>query len=172
MILGVINYQAEEHFTVSDANGNLISGIDTSTFTVYIYNPSGAEVSSLVSTSIVEIGNGNYKLLFTPNVTGTWYINVTHPTYFPWGKNDDVQVYNGDISDVYDNVIRTLGLVHHNFYIDQTTYDDYGNMTSARVRIYSDTSSVGTDNNVIETYLITADAIACGQFNYWTQVKL
>ena len=45
-------------------------------------------------------------------------------------------------------------------------------MISARVRIYSDAASVGTASNVIETYLITADATACGQFNYWTQVKL
>jgi len=172
MILGVVNKQAEEHFTVSDTDGNLISGIDTTAFTIYIYNPSGAEVSSSVNGRIVEIGDGSYKLLFTPDVTGTWYANVTHPSYFPWGKNDDIQVYDGDISDVYNNVIKTLGLTHHNFYIDQTAYDDHGNMISARVRIYSDSASVGTDTNVIETYLITADATACGQFNYWTQVKL
>jgi hypothetical protein len=170
MILGVINQQAEEHFTVADTHGNLISGIDSTAFTIYIYNPSGIEVSASVSASIVEIGNGSYKLLFTPNVTGTWYINVTHPTYFPWGKNGDVQVYNGDLSDVYDNVIKTLGLVHHNFYIDNTSYDEFGNMVAGRVRIYSDSASVGSDVNVIETYLITADGTACGRFNYWTQI--
>jgi len=118
------------------------------------------------------IGEGSYKLLFTPALTGTWYVNITHPTYFPWGKNDDIQVYDGDISDVYNNVIKTLGLTHHNFYIDQTSYDDHGNMISARVRIYSDKNSVGTDHDVIETYLITADAVACGQFNYWTQITI
>jgi len=172
MILGVINQQAEEHFTVADSNGNLISGIDTTAFTIYIYDPNGIEVSASVSASIVELGDGSYKLLFTPNLTGTWYANITHPIYFPWGKNGDVQVYQGDISDINDNVIKTLGLVHHNFYIDQASYDEHGNMISARVRIYSDAASVGTASNVIETYLITADATACGQFNYWTQVKL
>ena len=77
-----------------------------------------------------------------------------------------------DITDIHNNIIKTLGLVHHNFYIDQTTYDDFGNMVSGRVRIYSDSASVGTNTNIIETYLITADATECGQFNYWTQVKI
>ena len=71
--------------------------------------------------------------------------------------------------DIYDIVRRTLGLVHHNMYIDEPVYDDVGNMISARVRIYSDAASVGTDTNVIETYLITADGTECGQFNYWQQ---
>jgi len=169
MILGVIDQQVEEHFTVSD-NGNLISGIDSTAFTIYIYNPSGTEVSSSVSSSIVELGNGSYKCLFTPNVTGIWYINVTHPTYFPWGKNDDVQVYQGDITDLYNNVIKTLGLVHHNFYIDQATYDDFGNLVSSRVRIYDSAANVGTNTGVIETYMLTADATECGKFTYWKQV--
>jgi len=172
MILGVIDQQVEEHFTVADNDGNLISGIDSTAFTIYIYNPNGIETSSSVSASIVEIGNGSYKLLFTPNVTGIWYANIIHLTYFPWGKNDDIQVYQGDITDIHNNVIKTLGLVHHNFYIDNTTYDDYGNMISSRVRIYSDSASVGTDTNIIETYLITADGTECGKFNYWAQVKM
>lgn len=76
------------------------------------------------------------------------------------------------MTTIYDIVRKTLGLVHHNFYIDQTVFDDNGNMVSARVRIYSDSVSVGTDTNVIETYLITADSTECGQFNYWQQVSI
>ena len=74
------------------------------------------------------------------------------------------------MSEIYDIVRKTLGLVHHNMYIDEPVYDEVGNMISARVRIYSDAASVGTNSNVIETYLITADGTACGQFNYWQQV--
>lgn len=172
MILGVINQQVEEHFTVVDNNSNLISGIDSTAFTTYVYNPDGIEVSNLVNENVIELGSGNYKYLFTPNSTGIWYVVLIHPVYFPWGKTGDIQVYQGDITDIHNNIIKTLGLVHHNFYIDQTTYDDFGNMVSARVRIYSDSASVGTNTNIIETYLITADATECGQFNYWTQVKI
>ena len=45
-------------------------------------------------------------------------------------------------------------------------------MISARVRIYSDAASVGTSNNVIETYRITADGTECGQFSFWKQVVI
>ena len=170
---GVINQQVEEHFTVADKHGNLISGIDTTAeLTVYVYNPNAAEVESIVGNGFVELGDGNYKYLFTPNLEGTWYVVITHPTYFPWGKTDDVQVFNSDISAVYDAVIRTLGLVHHNIYIDNTDYDEFGNMTSGRLRIYSDAASVGSNSNVIETYLITADGTECGKFSYWKQVKI
>lgn len=172
MILGVINKPVDEHFTVSDRNGNLISGIDSSSFTVHVYNPLAVEVTPSVSGFFTELGDGNYKYTFTPDMNGIWYAIVTHPLYFPWGKTDDIQVYDGDLTMIYDSVIRTLGLVHHNIYIDNTIYDDNGNMTSARVRIYSDAVSVGSNSNVIETYLIQADGTACGQFSYWQQIKI
>ena len=170
MIQGTINEPVSEHFTVADANGNLISGIPPGQFTLYVYNPTGIEVSGSVSGSIVELGSGNYRYVFTPDDEGTWYVTATHPTYFPWGKSDDVQVFNADLSDIYDSVEKALGLSKHNMYIDDPTYDEHGNMISARVRTYSDAGSVGTANNVIETYRITADGTECGQFSYWKQV--
>jgi hypothetical protein len=172
MILGVINQPTDEHFTVSDKNGNLISGIDSTAFTVHVYNPLGVDVTLSVSGTFTELGDGNYKYTFIPNINGTWYVVVTHPTYFPWGKTGDVQVYDGDLGQVYQSVLKTLGLVHHNFYIDNPVYDEHGNMVTARVRIYSNASSVGTDNDVIETYLIQADGTQCGQFSYWKQVSV
>ncbi len=172
MIHGVKDKPVDEHFTVSDAAGNLISGLDTTSFTVYTYNPSGVELAGSLSDYFVELGDGSYKYIFIPDVNGVWYANVTHPVYFPWGKTDDIYVDDTDLSGVYEIVRRTLGLVHHNMFIDEAIYDDFGNMTSARVRIYSDAASVGTNNNVIESYLITADAQACGQFSYWQQVVI
>lgn len=170
MIQGVLNEPVSEHFTVADANGNLISGIPPVQFTLYVYNPSGSEVSGSVSGSITELGSGNYRYVFTPNTEGTWYVNATHPTYFPWGKADDIQVFNADLSDIYTSVAKTLGLSKHNMYIDDPTYDEYGNMISARVRTYTDKASVGTASNVLETYRIEADGTECGQFQYWKQV--
>lgn len=172
MIHGVKDQQVDEHFTVSDSAGNLISGIDGSAFTVFVYNPSDAEVSGSVSGFFTELGDGSYKYTFTPDLIGIWYVVVTHPIYFPWGKLDDVNVDEASLTDVYNDVVKTLGLVHHNIYIDNTTFDEHGNMIAGRVRLYSDPGSVGTDSNVIETYLITADGTACGQFSYWQQVKI
>jgi YD repeat-containing protein len=173
MIHGVKDQPVDEHFTVCDSNGNLITGLDTTTsFTAYVYDPDGNNVTGSVSGSFTELGDGNYKYTFTPNANGVWYVNVTNPTYFPWGKNDDVYVDESDISGIYEIVRKTLGLVHHNMYIDEPVYDEVGNMISARVRIYDDEANVGTDTGVIESYLITADGTQCGQFNYWQQVKI
>ena len=171
MIHGVKDQPVDEHFTVSDSFGNLISGIDTtSAFTAYVYDPSGANVTGSVSGFFTELGDGNYKYTFTPSDNGIWYVNVTHPEYFPWGKNDDVYVEETDLTAIYEIVRRTLGLVHHNMYIDEPTYDEHGNMIAARVRIYDDEANVGTDTGVVETYRIESDAEACGQFTYWKQV--
>lgn len=170
MLHGVKDQTVDEHFTVSDADCNLVPGIDTSSFVVHVYNPSGTDVESTVGIGFTELGDGNYKYSFTPDVNGVWYVVVIHPIYFPWAKTDDVVVDTADMTEIYETVRRTLGLVHHNMYIDNPTYDEFGNMVAARVRIYSDAASVGTNSNVIESYLITADGTACGQFDYWQQV--
>jgi len=172
MIHGVKDQPVDEHFTVSSSNGNLISGIDATAFTVHTYNPSGSDLAGSLSDFFTGLGNGSYKYTFTPDVNGIWYVVVTHPIYFPWGKTDDIYVDEADLTSIYEIVIRTLGLVHHNIYIDQAMYDEHGNMISARVRIYSDAASVGGDTNVIETYMITADGTECGQFDYWKQAKI
>lgn len=172
MIHGERNVPVDEHFTVVDKNNNFIAGIDSTEFTVFVYDPNNNEVSSSVTGFFTELGDGNYKYTFTPNINGVWYVMVKHPIYFPWGKSDDVKVDEGSQTEIYNTVIRTLGLVHHNIYIDNADYDEYGNMVSGRVRIYSDEASVGTNSNVIETYLITSDGTECGKFSYWKQVKI
>jgi hypothetical protein len=71
---------------------------------------------------------------------------------------------------IYRDVVRTLGLSHSNIFIDQTVYDSFGNLIGARVRIYSDALSVGTNVNIIETYKIDVDSSELGKFNYWKQL--
>jgi hypothetical protein len=44
-------------------------------------------------------------------------------------------------------------------------------MYGARLRIYSDSSSVGTTMNVLATYQITAQTTGIGKFSYWKQVE-
>jgi hypothetical protein len=67
---------------------------------------------------------------------------------------------------------RLLGLLHENISIDQPVYDEHGNLSGARVRIYSEAGSVGTDSDVLATYTITAPSTAPGQFTTWNQVKI
>jgi|WetSurSiteA1Bulk_404760.scaffolds.fasta_scaffold00566_12 hypothetical protein len=169
-MFGVVNQQVEECFSVYSECSGFISGIDSTAFTSLIYDPTGTEVSGTVGNGFVDLGNGNYKYLFTPNSVGAWYVGVIHPQYFPWGKFDEVQVYTADLTMIYRDVIRTLGLSHSNVFIDQTQYDSFGNLIGARVRIYEDALSVGTNVNIIETYKIEVDASELGKFNYWKQL--
>lgn len=50
---------------------------------------------------------------------------------------------------------RILGLTQENHYLDTAVYDDNGNMTSCRIRIYTVAGSVGTDSDVLATYNVT-----------------
>jgi hypothetical protein len=55
-------------------------------------------------------------------------------------------------------LLRMLGLLQENQYLDQTTYTIFNGqklLSSGRIRTYSDAVSVGTTNNVIATYNIT-----------------
>ena len=62
-----------------------------------------------------------------------------------------------DTGTTLDALIKkALGLSQENFYIDQTVFDANGNMTSCRIRTYSVAGSVGTVNDVLATYTVTA----------------
>jgi hypothetical protein len=58
-----------------------------------------------------------------------------------------------------DGIERALGLMQENYYLDQTSYADYNGaklLTSGRIRTYSEAGSVGTDSDVLATYLVAA----------------
>lgn len=146
----------QEDFTVTDENDDLVIGLDDSDFTKVLYDPNGNEVSSSITITISELGYGNYRASLSLNIIGTWYIVVYHPVYFPWGKKDFIQVYNNDFDSINTLLTRALGLLQENQYIDNTNYDDNNNLTSCRVRIYSDMAKVGSNESVLATYLVTA----------------
>lgn len=81
--------------------------------------------------------------------------------------------FGESINTIDSDLKRTLGLLHENIFIDNPIYDENNNLINARVRIYSVTESVGSDDNVIGSYLISSDGSAGpGKFNYWSQIKL
>jgi len=171
MILGRVGVQSHEDFSVTDSSNNLVAGIDSTAFTYHIFDPSGNEVGGSVSVSISELGNGHYRLTFTPNVVGMWYVSAYHTTYFPWGKTGSVQVFSNDFDTIETLVTRILGLTQEDFYVDNTTWDSHHNMLTSRIRIYSNPSSVGTGNDVIATYLMDATYDTNGDMETYKVVK-
>lgn len=95
-----------------------------------------------------------------------------------WSVDDTTDDFNSvyteqlNINIDKNKIDRILGLVHENIFIDQTVFDEYGNMTSARLRVYDTAANVSTDNGVIGAYRITAQPNGPGKFTRWKQVKM
>jgi hypothetical protein len=155
MILGRVGQTVLEDFTVADSSNNLVSGIDSTSFIVHLFDPSGNEVSSSSNVTISELGYGHYRSQLIPTTVGMWYMVAYHPTYFNWGKSGSIQVFSNDFDTITTLLTRVLGLTQENFYIDNTVYDENQSLTSGRIRIYSDATSVGSNNNITATYNIT-----------------
>lgn len=83
-----------------------------------------------------------------------------------------IDILNETCNEISTDLKRALGLIHENIFIDLPSYDDNSNLISARVRIYSNSSSVGTNNDIIGNYLIESDSIGAGKFSTWRQVKI
>jgi hypothetical protein len=86
--------------------------------------------------------------------------------------NTNTEAISAAVMENQDYLKRIIGLVHENIFIDNPVYDGDGNLTSARLRIYSNPSDVGTANNVIGTYQITAPGDGAGRFTSWKQVRV
>jgi len=157
MILGKLSEPVHEDFSVTDINNNLVPGIDSTAFTYHIFNDNGNEVTSIVPVAITELGFGHYRASFIPNSVGIWMLSVYHSLYFPWGKTGSIQVFGHDFDSIAELVIRILGLTQENFSIDNTVYDTSGNLTSGRIKIYNNSSNVGTGSGIIATYTIEAE---------------
>lgn len=152
-----------EDFIVFDDNNLPVTNIQTSDCEILLFDPAGNEVSNSITVIISELGYGVYRSKFVPNSIGTWFLLVKHPTYFPWGKASNIEVSSTSLESIADILIRILGLVQENFAIDNTLYDDNGNMIYSRIRIYSNEESVGTEDDVITEYDVNATYTETGQ---------
>ena len=97
---------------------------------------------------------------------------LSNPTIANWVWEENLSNHDGTSAKMGGLLQRIGGLVHENIYIDNPIYDGDGNMTSARLRLYSAPGSVGTANDVIGTYEITAPSDGAGRFTSWKQVKI
>jgi hypothetical protein len=82
-----------------------------------------------------------------------------------------LDIIDSKCTEISNDLKRVLGLVHENIFIDLPSYDDNSNLISARLRIYSSPSSVGTNNNILATYIIESDSSGPGKFTNWKQVR-
>lgn len=171
--------QIYENFRMVDFNNNPISGEPDNAFTKTLFDPNGNEVSKTIpgGVTITEMCSGSYRAVYTPTSIGGWFIVIVHPDYFPWGKAGETKIYENDFDTLQNNITRELerllGLAQENYFFDQCGYNTKGNLTSGRIRIYSDPNSVGTDNDVTDIYQITATYVSGGcQMTSYKVVKI
>ena len=136
--------------------------------------------------NMTELGDGSYYYDYTNYDSEKDYAivcdgggSLTDIERYKFAGNEN---YINDIENMFDNNIilngiqtdlkKTLGLMHENIYIDETIYDAHGNLSDARVRIYSNSGSVGTVDDVIGTYMITSVGDGAGRFASWRQIEV
>jgi hypothetical protein len=136
-VLGKKDTPLIDDFLVLDGSGTPVSGISSGAFTVALYNPAGTDVSGTVPVTIVELGGGNYRATFTPTSVGDWLLIVTHALYFPWGKQENYQVFE----QLFDD-ITTEDLGPGNRVVEVTVVDTLAApIASTWVEIYNATST-------------------------------
>jgi hypothetical protein len=152
-----------------------ISPEENATITYKIFDPTGTvEVVSEQNTSY-NINTQSY--IDTLVISGSWTSQEIGSYLIVWAVSDTEDDFPGVLTeDLQINMDETkidkiLGLVHQNIYIDEAGYDLYGNLSSARIRIYSDSSAVGTTSNIISTYRITSINTEMGKFTTWKQIE-
>lgn len=154
--------QIIEEFTVIDENNNFITGLTTLDFTIELYNSYNenvANISTGIEVEVIEVGNGIYRITFTPDDLGSWSLYLYHNIYFPYGKAENYNCvdYLGEINPETEELLkRVLGLSQENYRIFTPVYDTNNNMISATIKIYA--SALDCENNInpIASYAVTS----------------
>jgi hypothetical protein len=158
---------------ISQLTGNLKLKDKTGTDRTVVNSTSSFVIidSTCVSGSIELIGTGGFTDNSGPNcnVDTEAFISLLTIADGVWDEAYSEHLNAGSFGGILQ---RMAGLMHENIFIDTPVYDGDGNLTSARVRIYSAAGSVGTANDVIGTYTITAPGDGPGRFTQWSQVRI
>lgn len=137
--------QVTTYFSVADDDGNPVTGL--SSFTEELYNPSDSEVSGSITVTITELAGGAYKVTFTPDTVGHWYLRIKDATYFPWGKSEDFSCTLVD----WDDISFMKQMVSGRWKIDESVnqmifYEDDNSTEIARFNLLDENGSAAFTN--------------------------
>jgi len=112
---------------------------------------------------------------FASDGDGTATIDYQQVTDAVWNAPLASYVSSGSFGKLLQeqgiNIMKVLGLVHQNIQIDQTQYDQDGNLVSARIRLWEEGANVGSDVvTPLATYIMSCGSNGASKFTYWKQV--
>ena len=154
-----------EDMAVINKAGNPVTGLLQEDFDIILYNPNNEQVANIsggIEVTLEEIGEGLYRVAFTPNEFGNWTLLIYNTTHFPFGKAGSyiaVESLRGVTQEIEDMIKRILGLSQENYRIFNPTYiikAQQSCMTSATIKTYPTAIDVENDTNVIAEYKVTA----------------
>ena len=172
----VINRGEDIGFTLQLIKSDGQSVEENATVTYRIFDPTGSVELVSEQSTVFNSTTKSYIDTLVPSIS--WADQEVGSYLIVWsvsGTDDDfAETYTEDLQINIDEtkIDKILGLVHQNILIDETGYDLHGNLSNARVRIYSDSVSVGTNNNIIATYEITSISTDTGKFTTWSQKEI
>lgn len=140
----------------------------------------------LAVVDLVHRAKGRYEGTWTPADIGTYtalfitYVDAGHvvESMIYTREGELVAVTQSHIDDLAAKLIRVLGLVHENAFIDNTEWDINGQMLSARLRIFDSkahamaaTDGGSETDGLIATYVIDSTYEALGRMRQYRMVR-
>jgi len=112
--------------------------------------------STITAGTVTVSGIGVLVNNSTATVNLDGFINRETIAQSIWSSNEASYIGTSGMGGA---ILRGLGLLQENHYLDNTSYTTYNGqklMTEGRIRIYSNSASVGTDCGCVASYIITA----------------
>ncbi len=99
MIIGRVNTVVADVFSIIDGENQPVIDVEEE-ITIDLYGPDTTNVLNTHPVSIVHLGNGHYRIIFTPLFEGLYYCIIYHHIYFPAGKGGHYQIFKSDFSTI------------------------------------------------------------------------
>lgn len=135
---------------------------------------------------LTHIAKGRYEGTWLPSTVGSYtaqffiYVDAGHTieSIIFTREAEQVFVTASSLDDLAVRLLRVLGLVHENTYIDNTVYDSNNQLEAARVRIFDSKANAqaatygGSETTgLLATYTIDSNYQALGQMRDYRMVR-
>lgn len=147
-----------------------------------VYLPSG-----IVPVAVVDLNHqvkGRYEGSWTPTSVGSYsalfivYADAAHTVESIVYTREAEQVFvsASNVDDLAAMLVRVLGLVHENVFIDNTTYDPNSMLLTARLRLFAtkadaEAATDGGSEPALATYTVDASYEGPGRMRQYRMVK-